>query len=184
VNFYLLPFKERLKKRATKQEWYELQQPQYRFSEHFDSPKIIFPDIAKSPRFALDELGYYDSNTTYFIPRYDERDIAEYKSALSLSEDIAIRTLASGMMQGIDEDDIRDKIKIFLTPERTKTHGRPIYKDEAANCNLHIEVTDVKSKLWELVYELYIRTSNYVSSSVAKCIESKYHSFAVGFQDQ
>ena len=36
-----------------------------------DGPKIIFPDIAKAPRFALDEVGYYGANTTYFIPRRD-----------------------------------------------------------------------------------------------------------------
>lgn len=36
-----------------------------------DGPKIIFPDIAKTPRFALDETGYYSSNTTYFLPLKD-----------------------------------------------------------------------------------------------------------------
>jgi hypothetical protein len=36
-----------------------------------DGPKIIFPDIAKTPRFTLDEFGYYGANTTYFIPRRD-----------------------------------------------------------------------------------------------------------------
>lgn len=68
---HLLPFKERLMQRATRQEWYELQQPQYNFKPYMDSPKIIFPDIATAPRFALDEIGYYGANTTYFIPRYD-----------------------------------------------------------------------------------------------------------------
>jgi hypothetical protein len=36
-----------------------------------DGPKIIFPDIATTPRFALDEGGHYGSNTTYFIPLRD-----------------------------------------------------------------------------------------------------------------
>jgi len=60
-----------LQKRATRQEWYELQQPQYNFAQFMDGPKIIFPDIAKTPRFALDETGYYSSNTTYFLPVRD-----------------------------------------------------------------------------------------------------------------
>src|SRR5439155_16336859 len=51
--------------------WYELQQPQLRFSEYLDGPKIIFPDISTSPRFALDEQGHYGSNTIYFIPGRD-----------------------------------------------------------------------------------------------------------------
>jgi hypothetical protein len=71
VERHLKPLKDRLQKRATQQEWYELQQPQYNFARYMDEPKIIFPDIATFPRFALDERGYYSSNTTYFIPRRD-----------------------------------------------------------------------------------------------------------------
>lgn len=71
VENHLKPFKEQLKKRATKQEWYELQQPQYAYVKHFENPKIIFPDIATSPRFVLDENGLYGSNTMYFIPGRD-----------------------------------------------------------------------------------------------------------------
>lgn len=37
-----------------------------------DEPKIIFPDIATEPHFALDEVGCYGSNTTYFIPHKDK----------------------------------------------------------------------------------------------------------------
>ncbi len=71
VEEHLKPFRDKLLKRATKQEWYELQQPQFKFAKFMDGPKIIFPDIATAPRFALDEVGYYGSNTTYFIPRRD-----------------------------------------------------------------------------------------------------------------
>jgi hypothetical protein len=71
VENHLKPFKEQLKKRATKQEWYELQQSQFAYMDYFESPKIVFPDIATAPRFVLDESGYYGSNTIYFIPRHD-----------------------------------------------------------------------------------------------------------------
>lgn len=60
-----------MEKRATKQKWYELQQPQHNYVHFLNSPKIIYPDIAKSPRFAMDEKGYYGSNTMYFIPSKD-----------------------------------------------------------------------------------------------------------------
>ena len=68
---HLKPFRAQLEKRATEQNWYELQQPQLNFAKYMDRPKIIFPDIAITPRFALDELGHYGSNTTYFIPLRD-----------------------------------------------------------------------------------------------------------------
>ncbi|MCL4465127.1 MAG: hypothetical protein M1389_03720 [Chloroflexi bacterium] len=111
------------------------------------------------------------------LSNYDAREIKEFRAALSLSEDIAIRTLASGMMRDMSEKDIKDKIKIFLTPERTKTHGRPIYAKEAADCCLEIELKDVTDRFWEVVYELNIRTSSFVSGEATKCIESKNHSF-------
>ena len=71
VEAHLRPFKQRLEKRATKQAWYELQQPQLAFAPLMDAEKLIFPDIATTPRFALDMTGFYGANTTYFIPRKD-----------------------------------------------------------------------------------------------------------------
>lgn len=94
-----------------------------------------------------------------------------------------MKALATGMMRGISPDEIKEKIKIFLTPERTKTHGRPIYWEEAKGCNLKIEFIESKNKLWKLIYELYIRTNNFVSTRVSKCIESNYHSFFVAFRE-
>ena len=43
VENHLQSFKELLKKRATKQKWYELQQPQYAYIKHFEGPKNRFP---------------------------------------------------------------------------------------------------------------------------------------------
>ncbi|HSV93926.1 MAG TPA: DNA methyltransferase, partial [Desulfobacterales bacterium] len=49
---HLLPYRARLQNRATRQAWYELQQPQARYAATFLEPKIVYPDIAKEPRFA------------------------------------------------------------------------------------------------------------------------------------
>jgi hypothetical protein len=68
---HLRPYKERLENRATKQAWYELQQPQMRYTSEFDNPKIVFPDIAKESRFAFDNTGAYPANTVYVLPRED-----------------------------------------------------------------------------------------------------------------
>jgi type I restriction-modification system DNA methylase subunit len=64
---YLRQFRTQLESRATKQEWYELQQPQFKYAAHFDNPKIVFPDIAKESRFTLDTRGAYIGNTGYAI---------------------------------------------------------------------------------------------------------------------
>lgn len=118
------------------------------------------------------------------LANYDEREIKEFRAAISLSEDIAMRTLASGMMKDIPEEDIKKKIEIFLKPKRTKTHGRPIYAKEASDCGLKIESRNVKERLWELLYELYIRTDNFVSTKAAKCIESQKHSFVATIEEK
>ncbi|MCX5846058.1 MAG: hypothetical protein NTW12_06830 [Deltaproteobacteria bacterium] len=113
------------------------------------------------------------------LDKYDAREIKEFKAAMALSEDIAIRSLSSGMLKGIKDVEIKKKIEIFLTPKRTKTHGRPIYRDEAASCcGLSIEPVDPQSKFWEAAYELYIRSNNYVSRVASKCIESENNTFS------
>jgi hypothetical protein len=71
VKEHLQPYRTRLEKRATKQAWYELQQPQFAYAKYMEGPKIIFPDIAAAPRFALDDTGFFCANTTYFIPQRD-----------------------------------------------------------------------------------------------------------------
>lgn len=110
---------------------------------------------------------------------YDPREIREHEAALALSQDIAIRALATGVMKGCSEDEIKKNIELFLTPEAKKTHGRPIYRDEAErDCKLQIERVEAHTKRWQLIYELYIRTDNFVSTSSAKCIEAKEYTFA------
>ncbi|MFB6215865.1 MAG: TaqI-like C-terminal specificity domain-containing protein, partial [Candidatus Aenigmatarchaeota archaeon] len=69
--------------RATSQEWFELQQPQYAYKTDFESKKIIYPDIGKSCRFVIDEGRHYSVNTTYFIPRDDWFLLAVLNSNLS-----------------------------------------------------------------------------------------------------
>jgi hypothetical protein len=112
------------------------------------------------------------------LNNYDAREIREMESAMALAGDIAVRNLASGMMKGCDPDEIRKRIEMFLVPDKVvKVHGRPIYRDQAHECGIDVEVCETKSPRWINIYELYIRSSMYVTDTVAKCMESKHHSF-------
>ncbi len=71
---HLRPFKQQLQKRATRQEWYELQQPQLAYRALMERPKIVFPDIATTCRFAIDTRGRFGANTVYFLP-IDDRTL-------------------------------------------------------------------------------------------------------------
>ena len=67
------------------------------------------------------------------LANYDERDIKEFRTAISLAEDIAVRALLSGMMNEKAEKEIKKQIELFLTPKKTKTHGRPISREPLNN---------------------------------------------------
>jgi hypothetical protein len=107
------------------------------------------------------------------LKNYDRRLIEEYKMEQAFSEDIAIKSLERGMMKGLSKKEIKDKIKVLLTPEKTKVHGRPIYRDEAEEFGLKIDKLIQTTPFWKLLYELYIRTNNFTLAKVSKAIESR-----------
>ncbi|HLG16058.1 MAG TPA: TaqI-like C-terminal specificity domain-containing protein [Blastocatellia bacterium] len=71
VRDHLKPFRERLESRATRQEWYELQQPQWAYTRVFSEPKIMYPVIGKEPRFAMDHGGHFCNDKVYALATGD-----------------------------------------------------------------------------------------------------------------
>jgi predicted house-cleaning noncanonical NTP pyrophosphatase (MazG superfamily) len=64
---YLQQYQAQLEKRWDKGNyWWELRHCDY-YAE-FEKPKIIYPVIAASNKFAFDEEGYYSNDKTFFIP--------------------------------------------------------------------------------------------------------------------
>lgn len=112
------------------------------------------------------------------LSRYDSRDIRSIKSAQSLSESIAVKSLKSGMLPSLSNERIKAKIKPFLDPKFTKSHGRPIYHDTAKNCGLAVQLFETTSDFWKSIWELYVRL-NYVVTSMGttKIIESSEDSY-------
>ncbi|TAM47800.1 MAG: hypothetical protein EPN53_11200 [Acidobacteria bacterium] len=117
------------------------------------------------------------------LAHYNEMEIVELRSAIDLSKDIAVRSLASGMMKGQSAKQIEKRISVLLSPKQTKSHGRPIYAPEAQACGLRVDVQDVSTPLWRAIYELYLRTDNFVSTRAYKCVESSKHAFFVSSRE-
>lgn len=111
------------------------------------------------------------------LARFDARDIRKIRSAQQLSESIAITCLQNCVFKGLSSSKIKAKIKPFLDPRQTKVHGRPIYYDLAQKCGLNVEVYELNSPIWQLVWQLYIRLNHVVSNSIGKIIESSDSSF-------
>jgi len=79
---HLSQFRDRLEKRWDKSDqWYELRPCTY--YDDFEGPKIIYPDIAATCRFAYDDSGFFSINTTYFIPSEDLYLLSVLNSSLS-----------------------------------------------------------------------------------------------------
>lgn len=66
IRDWLLPFKDKLEKRATKQEWFELQQAQEAYLPFFEGAKVLYPEFCNVPQFQLED-GHFTNNKCYFI---------------------------------------------------------------------------------------------------------------------
>jgi len=190
VEQHLKPFKSKLQSRATRQVWYELQQPQHNFAEYMDRPKIIFPDIATTPRFALDEVGYYSSNTTYFIPRRDlyllgllnsrlgnfyfEKTCAGLEGKTETYLRFFGQYLEGFPIRAIDFSDPADKVRhdrmVNLVQRMLDLHRQlQAAGCEAARERLQREINVTDEQIDALVYERYGLTNEEI-----RIVEGKY----------
>ncbi|MGH6822902.1 MAG: Eco57I restriction-modification methylase domain-containing protein, partial [Methylocella sp.] len=67
IRDHLLPFKDKLEARATKQEWFELQQAQLAYQPKFAKPKIVYPVISQGPKFAVDQNGHFMNDKCFMV---------------------------------------------------------------------------------------------------------------------
>ena len=111
------------------------------------------------------------------LVNFDASEISHLENERELAADMAVRCLQTGMLANASDKAIRDRVKIFLLPVHKKVHGRPIYHAEAQSCGLAVEVSETNSDRWNLVYELYVRTKEFVGRKAAKIIEAEEQSF-------
>jgi hypothetical protein len=82
IRDHLLPFKDKLEARATKQEWFELQQAQLAYQPKFVAAKAIYAHFAHNRGFAFDRAGAFCNDKSYFIPDADYGLLAYLNSRL------------------------------------------------------------------------------------------------------
>jgi len=75
IRDWLLPFKAALEGRATKQEWFELQQAQEAYLPRFAEPKVIYNRFTDRPNFAFVEEPLFTNDAPYFVST-DDRSLA------------------------------------------------------------------------------------------------------------
>ena len=82
IRDWLRPFKNELEKRATKQEWFELQQAQLAYQTQFEKPKVIWPQFMDRPEFCLEIDGFFPINKAYLFPTDDYALVALLNSKI------------------------------------------------------------------------------------------------------
>ena len=98
IKAHLLPFKAALEKRATKQEWFELQQAQEAYAPAMAAPKLVYTRFMDAPIFWLDDGGgYYLNNALNFLA-----DVGAFEVGLLNSRVLwfAIKDMGSVMSGG------------------------------------------------------------------------------------
>jgi type I restriction-modification system DNA methylase subunit len=168
---HLEPLREKLERRATKQEWYELQQPQFAYRTDYEAPKIVYPDIAKESRFAFDAAGRYPADTTFIIPSTDLFLLGLLNSKLAWFYFSLVCPVLGDAKRGgrlrlkynyvrgfpVNVSDkkivesIRDKVDRLLTLNKDMPQGKT--PQEKIQTERQIAATD--REIDKLVYELY-----------------------------
>ena len=96
IRDWLLPFKPELEKRATKQEWWELQQAQLAYQPKFDAAKIVYQDIACQNPFSIENTGFFIGNTCYFLDHSDPELLTYLNSKIAWFFFSAVTNIARG----------------------------------------------------------------------------------------
>lgn len=76
IRDWLLPFKKDLEQRATRQEWFELQQAQLAYHDKFEAPKIVWPHFQLERSFSMECTGHFLNNKCFFLPSNDSALVA------------------------------------------------------------------------------------------------------------
>ena len=109
------------------------------------------------------------------LSKFDAAYVLEMRKAQELSEDIALSSVKLKMLAGMDDDEIRDRLKPFTDPDETKDHGRSIGWEMAQKCGLEVHKIELDDDLWRVIWALYTRC-NYVvndaATPVGKLVES------------
>lgn len=71
IKRHLLPFRDKLEKRATKQAWFELQQAQETYAPKMSAPKLIYGHFSPEPLFSYDPNGFFSNDKSYIVPSGD-----------------------------------------------------------------------------------------------------------------
>ncbi len=112
------------------------------------------------------------------LPPFDQAAVVEMRRAQQLAEELAIQWCAEmPKHRGKKKAAIKTAIKIFLDPEQTFSHGRPIDAGRAKVAGLPVAVLSADTDEWRLLHALAMRSRRNVarySKTIETCEVSFY----------
>ncbi len=182
LSEHLKSFSEAAKKRQDKGDyWWELRPCDY--YDVLDAPKIIYPDIAKYPRFFLDTTGLYVANTAYCLGLNDYYLLGILNSKLTwfaisqISIPFGVRAgefryrliyqyMEQIPIRPINFSDPADKARhdkmVSLVERMLSLHKQPSARTPQEQEMVKREIESTDKAIDSLVYELYGLTENEV----------------------
>jgi len=96
VHDHLAPFREALERRATRQNWWELQQAQFAYEDFLKHQNVVWRDISRGPTFSFLEVPRYLDCTTFFWPKAPKSLVAFLGSKSFWYQLAGLTPIASG----------------------------------------------------------------------------------------
>ena len=152
---HLLPYEDMAKKRYDKGEyWWELRNCAY--YDLFQQPKIIFPNLQSSNKFAFDETGSYLNAPSVFLPTSDKHLLGLLNSKLIWYFLTSICVVRNGgfievkpqYFERVPIPEIPNDIKFVLEDKQTQI----LY---SKNSDSTADTSKLEKEIDQLVYKLY-----------------------------
>ena len=156
---HLLPHKEKAVKRFDKGEfWWELRNCAY--YNLFEKPKIIFPNLQNSNKFAFDETGVYLNAPAVFLPSNDKSLLAVLNSKVVWHFLKSICVIRSGGYIEV-KPQYFEQIPIPPIGEQSKLALIELVEKaiQIKNKNQQEDITALEAEINQMVYQLYDLTA-------------------------
>ena len=116
------------------------------------------------------------------LQQFEAPEIEHFRRVNRLSSDMAQKVLKRCMLREVSIAEIKKLIKIFVDPETSKVHGRPIYYSDLIEVDkkgrFNLDLFEMTNEVWQKITEYHTRVLTHLRVNKAvKLIESDETSF-------
>lgn len=105
------------------------------------------------------------------------------EDAIDFSKEFLKKWLPKGTLK-YNQEKVDEVVEAFVSGTKYKSHGQVINYEEAKKLGLNVEFVEPQSELWNLVWELYVRSTHFLSQTknAAKLFETDTSSITMNIE--